>query len=335
MNQVGVWRIGERGPERVQPAAIDFEEQLESWIESDPSLVETGLRIVGRQVQTEGGVVDLLAVDPQGRWVVIEIKRDRLYRGTLAQAHDYASCIATMSAEELRDKVRDYLGKPGKEEGETVEELLEEDEEGERELRVCVVGLSRDPSLDRVAGFLAGRYGVAIKAVTFEAYELGSGERVLVRELSEVETPVTGPRRWTARSVEEVLADVEVNGIGPEFRKLTDAARRHSLYLRPWKRSLMITPRANRSRMLYTIETRPTRAGELRGWLAPEAFAEFFRPLTEEEVTRELGRSKRLTLSTDGVDRFVEGLDLLFARVRSSVEGSEEAGEEDGGEQVA
>lgn len=85
----------------------------------------------------------------------------------------------------------------------------------------------------------------------------------------------------------------------------------------------MITPQANRSRMLYTIETRPTRAGELRGWLAPEAFAEFFPPLTEEEVTRELGRNKRLTLSTDGVDRFVEGLDRLFARVRSSVEESE------------
>jgi len=119
MGQLGVWRIGEAGPERVQPAAIDFEKRLESWIEADPDLVETGLRIVGRQVQTEGGVVDLLAVDPQGRWILIEIKRDRLYRDTLAQALDYASCIATMSAEELRDKVRDYLGEPGKDEGET------------------------------------------------------------------------------------------------------------------------------------------------------------------------------------------------------------------------
>ncbi len=327
MSQLGVWRIGERGPERVQPAAIDFEKELESWIEADPNLVETGLSIVGRQVQTAGGVIDLLAVDPQGRWVVIEIKRGRLYRETLAQALDYASCIATMSAEELRGKAHNYLGEGRKEERELVEESLEGEEEGERELRVCVVGLSRDPSLDRVAEFLARRYGVAIKAVTFQAYELGSGEWVLVRELSEVETPAAEPRRWAARSVEELVADAEANGIGPQFRKLTDAAKRHGLYLRPWKRALMVTPQANRSRMLYTLETRPTRAGELRGWVAPEAIAEFFPPLTEEEVTRGLGGSRRLMLSADGADRFAEGLDRLFARIRSSEEGSSQADE--------
>jgi len=134
---------------------------------------------------------------------------------------------------------------------------------------------------------------------------------------------------------EKLLADAEANGIGPEFRKLTDAAERHGLYLRPWKRSLMITPQANRSRMLYTLETRPTRAGELRGWLAPEAFAEFFPPLTEEEVTRELGQSRRLMLSANGVDRLAEGLDRLFARILSSVERSEEDRGEDGGEHAA
>lgn len=36
MGQLGVWRIGEAGPERVQPAAIDFEAPVEFWTEAHP-----------------------------------------------------------------------------------------------------------------------------------------------------------------------------------------------------------------------------------------------------------------------------------------------------------
>ena len=320
MSQLGVWQVGEQGPERVKPTAIGLETHLESWIENDPDLVETGLRIVGRQVRVAGGVLDLLAVDPQGRWVVIEIKKGRLYRETLAQALDYASCIASMPAEELQEIVRNYLNERGRE-----EDIVSELEEEEREVRVCVVGLSRDPSLDRVAEFLARRYSVPIKVVTFESYKLASGERILLRELSEVEVAVTRPRKTMARSLEELLADAEANGIGREFRMLAYAAQRHGLYLRPWKWTLMITPQANRTRMLYAIETRPDKAGRLLGWISAEAFAEFFPGLTEEEVVKELGPSRRLVLTAEEVERFVAGLDRLFAKAhRSEVEENQE-----------
>ncbi|QAA75933.1 MAG: putative restriction /modification enzyme [Candidatus Bipolaricaulis sibiricus] len=36
MSQLGVWRIGEGGPERVQPAAIDFDAPLELWAKAQP-----------------------------------------------------------------------------------------------------------------------------------------------------------------------------------------------------------------------------------------------------------------------------------------------------------
>jgi RecB family endonuclease NucS len=40
--------------------------------------------VVGRQIDLEGGRLDLLAIDPQGRWTIIEIKRGTLRREAIA-----------------------------------------------------------------------------------------------------------------------------------------------------------------------------------------------------------------------------------------------------------
>ena len=59
---------------------------LESWIASNPTIVGSDLAIIGRQVQTKSGPLDLLAVDNDGNLVIIELKRDVLPREALAQA---------------------------------------------------------------------------------------------------------------------------------------------------------------------------------------------------------------------------------------------------------
>ncbi len=109
MSKVGLWRVGGEQPVRLQHGRVDLEEQLERWIEQDPELLQAGLTIVGRQVNLEGGRLDLLAIDTQGRWAVIEIKRAELRRKVMMQAMDYASCIGTMSATALRDLVEGQL----------------------------------------------------------------------------------------------------------------------------------------------------------------------------------------------------------------------------------
>jgi RecB family endonuclease NucS len=48
---------------------------LEAWIASDPTIVRPGLRIIGRQVMTRSGPIDLLAIDRSGDLVIIELKR--------------------------------------------------------------------------------------------------------------------------------------------------------------------------------------------------------------------------------------------------------------------
>lgn len=47
--------------------------------------------IIGRQTQTPLGTLDLLAIDGDGRLVVVEDKRNRTPREVLAQTIDYAT----------------------------------------------------------------------------------------------------------------------------------------------------------------------------------------------------------------------------------------------------
>ena len=66
---------------------------LETWIASNPAIINPDLVIIGRQVTTKSGPLDLLAIDRSGNLVIIELKRAMLPRDALAQAIDYASDI--------------------------------------------------------------------------------------------------------------------------------------------------------------------------------------------------------------------------------------------------
>ncbi len=185
---VGIWLVGEGGPIRVSKSNVDLEKDLEGWIASDPSLLAEGLRIVGRQVWLEAGPVDLLGIDAQGRWVVVELKRERLYRETVAQALDYAACLRSIDAQELLDKLTGRLGDFGDRDELTglVSDQLQDD--GEREIAVTLVGTGVDPGLERVVGYL-GRYDLPVSVVTLasvvEANQFDEVELRTNREASE------------------------------------------------------------------------------------------------------------------------------------------------------
>ena len=90
-------------PRRVSRGGVGLERRLGDWIARDASLLADGLTIVGGQVHLDGGFLDVLAIDWRDRWVVIEVKRGRLYRDALAQALDYASSIARIGAADLEE----------------------------------------------------------------------------------------------------------------------------------------------------------------------------------------------------------------------------------------
>ena len=95
------------------PFQVDHEEWiLEDWLESNPDgIVEDGrILIIGRQVATNcGGFIDLLGVDRQGDVVVVELKRDRTPRDTIAQSLEYASFAELLDIVQLETVLGSYL----------------------------------------------------------------------------------------------------------------------------------------------------------------------------------------------------------------------------------
>jgi Holliday junction resolvase-like predicted endonuclease len=320
VKQIGIWHVTDAGPKKLSAGSLDLERQLEEWIERDPGLLENGFTIVGRQVRVEAGPLDLLAVDPQGRWAVIEIKRGAVYRDTLAQALDYAACISAMPHELLAEKVNEYLRARSPEEPADLETLLSgragaaDGQDDSREVRVFLVGTGRDPGLDRLVDFLSGIHGVPISVVSFEVYEVADGQRVLVRELTESEAGPPGPAVSALPTTEEICSRADRGGIGAQFRAILETARRHELYPRPFKRSLMFAPPSNHTRSLFTIWADPPGPGQMWMWLGPEAFAQFY-PVTEQDVVGQLGNGGWRRLQPADLTAFVAGLDRLFQMV--------------------
>jgi Holliday junction resolvase-like predicted endonuclease len=62
------------------------------------------LLLIGRQVRTEYGLIDLLALDRDGTVVIIELKRGVLRRDIVAQVNDYLTCVKRWNAYELEAK---------------------------------------------------------------------------------------------------------------------------------------------------------------------------------------------------------------------------------------
>ena len=314
MQQIGIWHVRDQGLLRLKLSAIDFEKDLEDWIEQNPELLEQGLEIVGRQLYVEGGYLDLLGINPQGQWVVIELKSGSTDRGALTQSLDYASCIATMPWEDLSQVLDTYLHEHERSIEDLVEahSLLDGDTAEVRDVVIYVVGTGSSSRFDRIVDYLSGTYEVPITLVSYDVFQIGEGHKILVRELTEPETSLSVKPK--TRSVEAIAVRAAENGIGREFQLILDAAKRHNLYLHPYKVSIMVTPPDNHARMLFTVRNWTRSDGLLKLYFGAAAFSEFY-PVTEEEVHSIFGEDGWRPMTLEDVERFVANLDHLFEDV--------------------
>lgn len=155
---------------------------LEEWLASDPSIIRPEMRIIGRQVMTQSGPLDLLAIDRSGDLIVIELKRDRLYRDALAQAIDYASDVASWDIDKIGEICVKYTS-------ESLEDVFSEafpDVELEHltineTQRIVLVGFAVEPSLERMIEWLSDVYGVGINAVSLKYLRTSTGSEILTR----------------------------------------------------------------------------------------------------------------------------------------------------------
>ena len=155
---------------------------LEEWLASVPSIVRPGLKVIGRQVRTRSGPLDLLAVDRARNLIIIELKRNKLPREALTQAIDYAADVASWGVEKVGEVCAKYTGK-------SLEDVLSEafpdvDLEGlsiNETQRVILVGFAVEPALERMIEWLSEGYGVGINAVVLKYVRTSTGNEVLTR----------------------------------------------------------------------------------------------------------------------------------------------------------
>jgi len=86
---------------------------LEDLLENNPEYFfeNTSIMIIGRQVTTNlNSFIDLLGVDKHGNTVVVELKRKKTPRETIAQLIEYASFIENLDYEQLNEIYQKYSG---------------------------------------------------------------------------------------------------------------------------------------------------------------------------------------------------------------------------------
>lgn len=315
MTQLAVWSIDGQdagvAPQRLGRSHIGLERHFEDWIANDVTLVGEGLTLVGRQVTIDDGRLDLLAIDSQGRWVVIEVKPGMLSANALTQALYYASSIARLGADELDGKLKPGLGEFG--DAKRLSARLKQQLEGEveeREIAVMLVGAGIHPGLERMSEFL-GRFGVPVGIVSFEVFELDGGLKLLVREVVEEPDDEPAPRR--KYTVEEIRRRADDAGVGEQLDRFVDMAKKAGLAVKPWPYSVTIAPSTGyRRTLMYAYPESDDEGGRVHIEVYAEKFVKIFPDLDldEQEIIEAVALSGGYWESAGG-----KALDALLDRI--------------------
>jgi uncharacterized protein with ParB-like and HNH nuclease domain/predicted transport protein len=116
--------------------------------------------------------------------------------------------------------------------------------------------------------------------------------------------------QWSQAAVERVVEQSSDPALQEALLQVVEAGLRAGLYPRPWKRSLMFAPPANRSRALFTLTVREDDRADM--WCAADAFQTFY-GLEPSEVERQLGPASWVALQAAEVGAIADRLGELMA----------------------
>ena len=235
MEEIEVWTVdGSQVTRLAWSSQMESELLLEETLLGNPDLLVEGLTLVGRQTPTEGGPLDLLGVDGDGRLVVFELKRGTLSREAVAQIIDYASYLDGMSVDDLSEHISQNSSEQGIDEIEEFQEWYSQrfsELDSLKPLRMFLVGLGVDDRTERMVRFLAENSGMDISLLTFHGFEY-DGKTILAKRV-EVEATAELDRRPTNRyvSVAERRATlerwIEESGTSEQFDAARNMFREH------------------------------------------------------------------------------------------------------------
>ena len=191
-SKIKLWRIDkEDKPFEVDTESFDasnLEERLESWIETNPSILGEEFLIINRQYPLPSGEkVDLLAIDSDGNLAIIELKRDKGRREAIAQVLDYEALLSNSKEEELNEIAVTYF-EENKLEWENLREAFQQ-KFGKRDVsfnssrRTFIIASELDSTTEKVINYLSAQYGMDINAITFAYYKDEMDKEFIIRSV--------------------------------------------------------------------------------------------------------------------------------------------------------
>lgn len=231
-------------PFRSTPLGDHYHEQhLEDWIELNPQVLvnDEPLLVIGRQVNSPVGVVDLLGLTGDGSGIIVELKRAPNPRDTVAQILEYVSWFSTLDPPRICALAEDYLRKRQSDgsfssawRGTFNTDLPTASLNARQRLFVLTEG--DHERLTAVARYLRS-CGVDINLLRYNYYRTESGEEILDIEVSvgSEEGPVAGSSRSIALPTEEDLLQDWGDAIALVYRTLRDRLAAAGLAIRPKK----------------------------------------------------------------------------------------------------
>ena len=246
MDEIKIWAMdGAQATPVSETNMMESEGRLEEALVNNPDMLMPELTLVGRQTDTEGGPLDLLGVDSDGRLVLFELKRGRLSRDAVAQIIDYASALNAMGVDRLATHIAERSGSGGIEKIDDFEEWHAENSDADSldallPLRIFLVGLGVDDTTERMVNFLAG-IGMDISLLTFQGF-VQDGKMMLARQMRVAADddaasgqPQLRQRKSRAAKLEQLYNRAEENNVLDVFNAALEMFRKE--FNRPGERA--------------------------------------------------------------------------------------------------
>jgi len=351
-----IWRQQDDEWQELPPAGFPSEGKLHDLVAASPNLLplsgEPSLAVLGREVPLGAGVADLVAVESDGRLVIIEIKLRRnaeARRAVVAQILTYAAHLKGLETEDLEAILRRHLLDADS----IIEAARQRDQSGEFDERVFADGLAESlragsfrlvlvldeaPSeLVQLVGYLESiTSGIALDLVTVSAYEAGSEQLLVPQRVDpdyQAEQTAVDPRRAARASKPRR----EVDGADAFEQAIEHAANNDRPTLRrllAWARELesqnLVELRTvlGEGRQVLTVWVPGAKGGLASIWNDNGAYLPLWRSVfvrlawnhiapIEEATGKPMGQGTSL------VDPSDEVLDLLTRAYREAVTGTQ------------
>lgn len=216
------------------------ESDLEILLENNPEYFfeDSKVLIIGRQVTTNlNSSIDLLGIDKFGNTVVIELKRDKTPRETLAQLLEYASFVENLDYSQLNEIYQNYLGEESSLEDyhqQYFNHELEEQVSYNKSTKLVIVAQKISKEIRQTALYLRKK-GLDVYCMEFKYFQTTGGEKIITSDF------VVGEEEFIRQKVQseslpkvdekKFLKSLDENGL-EVFRRIFEFAKQNKLMFR-------------------------------------------------------------------------------------------------------